>query len=273
MKKISEQSIYHQIKPILENIYKKLGKPIVFFDLETTGLDIVKDEILQIYICRYDGVDFKEDISLYNIFGEIRKEAFDKHKISKESLVGYPYFKDVAKDIFDSYFSNTEDIICGFNSNKFDVPFIIEKFLQCKLLESVNIIKNPKIDVYKVYRELYPNTLEGIYQRFTGVTLENSHSADTDIMATTTILGSLIEQNPDLDFIDTDIMVDAGGFFKIEDNILKFTMGKYKDLPLRDVDRNELSSYLNWVIGNGSFSTHTKIVARKILEKYCTECN
>lgn len=272
MQNLQQQEVYKEkLEPILKSIYKKYNTSITFFDLETSGLDIKTDEILQIYVCKYDGTDFIERTELFNIHGEIRKEAFEKHKISKESLKDYPYFSEVAEQIYNEYFSDTKTIICGFNSNKFDVPFIIEKFLASKVLQSTSITKNPKIDVYSIYRELYPNTLEGIYKRFTGEVLENSHSADSDIMATMVILGKLMNDNPETEFIDSTRMVDAGGFFKIDNDILKFTMGKYKDMAVSSIDTNELQGYLTWILNNNSFGTHTKVIARKIFEKVTKE--
>lgn len=267
MQKISEQSIYHKIKPILANIHDKFKKPIVFFDLETSGLDINKDEILQIYICKFNGDDFTENVSLFNINCEIRQEAFDKHKISKDDLVNYPYFSEKAQEIYDEYFTDTDSIICGYNSNKFDVPFIIEKFLQSNIIKAVSIVKNPKLDVYKIYKDMYKNTLEDVYERFTGETLLNSHSADTDIMATITILGNLIDNGKEHNFIDTEQMIDAGGFFKLEDSVVKFALGKYKDKSISEIDKNEVLGYLKWINSNSSFCTHTKIIATKISQK------
>ena len=141
-----------------------LKNPIVFFDLETSGLSIIDDEIIQIYVCKFDGNTFTEHSSNYNIKGSINIDAYNKHGISKKDLENDKFFSEDAEFIYKSFFSPGV-VICGFSSNKFDVPFLIEKMLQSKIVNSISIQSNDTIDVLALYRELFPNTLESIYKR------------------------------------------------------------------------------------------------------------
>lgn len=254
------------VKILLSRIYNKVQEPLVFLDIESTGLDLIKDEILQIYLCRYDGKDFTEHNSMYSINGEITEEAFGKHGFRKEDLVGYPKFGEDAHKIYNDFLTK-ENILCGFNSDRFDVPFLIEKLLQSKIGLATSIIKNKTIDVYKLYLEMYPNTLEAIYEREAGEPLESAHSADADIAATILILDKLIEKNPDMNLVSDTEFLDAGKFFRIEDKQVLFAVGKHKDKNVLTMDIKESTGYLKWVSKNDGFSIHTRTIAKKLQEK------
>lgn len=255
-----------QIKILLDRIYQKVEQPLVFLDIESTGLDLMKDEILQIYLCRYDGKDFTEHNSMYNVSVPITEEAFGKHGFRNEDLVDYPMFGTDAQKIYDGFLTK-ENILCGFNSDRFDIPFLIEKLLQNKIGLATSIIKNKTIDVYKLYLQMYPNTLEAIYERESGESLTNSHSADADIGATIFILDKMIEKNSEIELVSSAEFLDAGRFFKVEDKKIKFAVGKHLDKDVLDMDIKESTGYLKWITKTDNISIHTRTIAKKLIEK------
>jgi len=255
-----------EIKEILEKLYRIVNAPLTFFDLETTGLDKIQDEIVQVYLCKYDGKDFIEKSAYFNTDVEIRQEAFDKHGLTKEFLSSYPYFSESSLEIYNEYFSKGT-VLCGFNSNHFDIPFIIEKFLQCKIPTAINILQNKRIDAYALYRDLYPNNLEGIYKRLVGKTLSNAHDAKNDITATIEILGKIININDNCELVTSSETIDSDGFFKREGNDVFFAKGKLKGSNILKMDSKEALGFLGWMIKTPSISVHSRTVASKLVEK------
>ena len=203
------------VREILVKLYETTKAPITFFDIESTGIDKITDEIIELYVCKYDGKEFIENDSYYNTNVPVREEALEKHGITNESLVGYPYFSEKAKSIYENYFSKGT-ILCGYCSNRFDIPFIIEKFLQAKIPSSVNILQNKRIDVYDIYRQLYPNTLEGVHSRIVGGDMGTAHEAKSDVTATIEILDKLIDTKGEYELISSSDTIDTDNFFRRE---------------------------------------------------------
>ncbi len=255
-----------KVKNILVNLHAITKAPLTFFDIESTGLDKIKDDIIQLYLCKYDGKDFYESSSYYNTNKEITEEAFGKHGLTQKDLEEYPYFEEKAKEIFATYFTKGT-ILCGFNSDHFDIPFIIEKMLQSKIPAAVGILNNKRIDVMKIYRQLFPNTLEGIYERMIGEPLGNAHDAAADISATIQILDKCIATHGKYDLYSLNDSLDTDGFFKIDGNTIIFSKGKHKGQNVMTLDPKESLGYLKWVVGNAGFSIHTISIARKLIQK------
>ena len=255
-----------EIKPILEKIHSMVNPPLTFVDIETTGLDNVKDDIIQIYLCKYDGKEFIEHNAYYCSDVQMSKEAYEKHGMTNEDLEQYPPFSEDAQMIYETYL-NTGVVICGFNSNHFDIPFIIEKMIQCDITKATHIHNNKTIDVIKVYRELFPNTLGEIHKRLVGCDIENSHDAKNDIVGTIAILDKLIEHNPNVTLISESETLDIGGFFKREGNEIKFNKGKYRGMNVLKMDKKEVLGFLRWMTNNNNISVHSKMIANKLIEK------
>lgn len=253
-------------KVILARLYKKVQQPLMFFDIETSGLDLIEDEIIEFYACKYDGENFIEHNQKYSVDCTISEEATSKHGYTNEMLKDYPKFSTDIELIYDDYFT-PDVVLCGFNSNKFDIPFTVEKMLQNKFVKGASIVKNKTIDVYKLYQELFPNTLEGIYERCTGEVMEHAHSADFDIYATITILDKIIEGKDDVEMVKSVDLLDAGGFFKMEDGTIKFAKGKHKDGEIFNMDMKQASGYLKWITKTESISVHTRKIAEKMIKK------
>lgn len=255
-----------EVKQILERLYASVNAPLTFFDIESTGLDKITDEIVQIYLCKYDGKDFIEHNSYYNTNVPIRKEAFEKHGLTKEFLADYPYFIEQANPLFEEYFPKGT-VLCGYNSLSFDVPFIIEKFLQSKIPAAVSMLQNPQIDAIVIYRELFPNTLEGVFERLVGGEMGEAHEAKNDIVATIKIIGKLLDLKGDTDLIAENNTVDSDKFFRREGNEIFFAKGKLKDKNILTMDSKEALGFLRWMTNTPSISIHSRTIAKKLMEK------
>jgi DNA polymerase-3 subunit epsilon len=254
------------VREILVKLYETTKAPITFFDIESTGIDKITDEIIELYVCKYDGKEFIENDSYYNSNVPVREEALEKHGITNESLVGYPYFSEKAKTIYENYFSKGT-ILCGYCSNKFDIPFIIEKFLQAKIPSSVNILQNKRIDVYEIYRQLYPNTLEGVHSRIVGGDMGTAHEAKSDVTATIEILDKLIDTKGEYELISSSDTIDTDNFFRREDKDVFFAKGKLKDENILKMDSKESLGFLKWMTRTKSISIHSRTIANRLIEK------
>lgn len=256
----------NELKRIFKKFYDLTKAPITFFDIESTGIDKISDEIIQLYLCKYDGKEFIESESYYDTNVPIRKEAYEKHGIDNESLKGNPYFSECAKDIYENYFSKGT-VLCGYSSNGFDIPFIIEKFLQCKIPSAVNILSNKRIDVFHVYRKLYPNTLEGVYKRLLKKDMGTAHNAKNDVVATIEILDTLIDENKINidDIISHSETIDTDEFFQRKDNAIYFAKGKFKGKDILELNPIDSLGFLKWMCGMKTISIHTRTIANKLI--------
>jgi len=157
-----------------------LKRPLAFFDLESTGTDFVKDRIVEISILRVNPDGSKEIKTLkLNPTIPIPLEASKIHGIYDEDVITAPTFKDVAKEIFE--FIDPCDL-AGFNSNKFDVPMLLEEFIRVGF--SFNIEKRALIDIHRIYMHFEKRNLEAAYKFYCDKVLENAHSAEADTIAT-----------------------------------------------------------------------------------------
>lgn len=246
----------------------KLDRPIVFFDLETTGIDSSKDRIVEIcYIKVFPNGNEEAKSMRINPGVHIPKQATDIHGIHDDDVKDCPSFKDVASDIATTF----EDCdIAGFNSNKFDVPLLLEEFYRTGI--NFDISRCRCVDVQNIYHKLERRTLVAAYKYYCGKDLENAHSALADTRATLEVLEAQLDRYPDDLQNDVQFLSDysrlnnnldfAGRFIANEDGLPIFNFGKHKGKPITDVLREE-PSYYAWMI-NGQFALSTK----KILSQY-----
>jgi DNA polymerase-3 subunit epsilon len=240
----------------------KITKPIIFFDLETTGIAIQVDRIVQIACIKIDLDGNKEEKNiLVKPLIPIPKEASDIHGITDETVKDAPYFSQIAKSLF-NYFENCD--IAGYNSDSFDVPMLIEEFGRCDIefpTWELNLV-----DVLKYERLLNPNTLEAVYERYTGVKLLGSHDALNDVRATLEVLMHQLENKPDATPEDIDIYCqgnrkrhDVGGKTYINENgDVCWAFGKNMHKPVV----NDMG-YFEWVLKN-EFPTELKTKLKKL---------
>ena len=246
----------------------KLTKPIVFFDLETTGLSISNDRIVEISIFKIlknNNTEIKT--WLINPGIDIPNDVAEIHGITNEKVKDKPFFKDIAREI--KLFIGDSDL-AGYNSNKFDIPLLVEEFLRCEL--EFDMTKRKTIDVQNIFHKKEKRTLEAAYKFYCNKKLENAHSAEADTKATYEILLAQLKKYSDLEndvsFLENYSTVggknaDLAGFIKFNNTgemIISF--GKYKNKTLKEV-WNDNPGYFSW-IKNADFPLFTK----KILENF-----
>ena len=244
-----------------------LKKPIIFFDLETTGTDITKDRIVEICYIKVtpDGKEV-EYTKRINPGMHIPETASAVHGIYDEDVKDCPMFKDVAREI-----ANEFEVcdIAGFNSNRFDLPLLAEEFLRAQV--DIDLTRMKAIDVQVLYHKREPRTLSAAYKFYCGKVLEDAHSALADTRATYEVLKSQLDFYNDLEN-DMEVLskessftnnVDFAGRFIYDDNGRElFNFGKYKGMPVDAVlDRDP--GYYGWMM-NGEFSLNTKQVLTRI---------
>ena len=241
-----------------------LPKPIVFFDLETTGISITQDRIVQIGAIKVnpDGTEEIKNV-LINPTIPIPPGATEVHGISDADVQDKPLFRQIAKS-FVAWLSGCD--LAGYNSDNFDIPMLIEEFGRVGVAFPEEETKF--IDVLKIERKVNSHKLGETYQRYTGEELEGAHNALIDIYATIKIFHQQLEQNDHLPSGAGDLEVFCQGEFKRVDFAGKlyekeekvyWRFGKHKNQLV-----SETKSYCNWVLGS-DFPTETKAQIRKVL--------
>ena len=242
-----------------------ITRPIVFFDLETTGLDLSTDRAVSIATLKID-MDGKteEKKILINPEMDIPKEASDIHGITNEMVAEAPTFKQISKSLF-SYFENCD--IAGFNSDYYDVPLLMKEFSRCGIdfpTWELNLV-----DVLKFERMLNSNKLGEVYLRYTGKELEGAHDAMNDIKATFEILMCQLEKHGknDLTPQEIDLMCQgerqrfdlSGKTYLNANGEVCWSIGKNANNPV-----TKDTAYLNWVL-KSDFPEETKAKLRTLL--------
>ncbi len=244
-----------------------LKKPIVFFDIETTGTNIVHDRIVQISILRVEP-NQKEIIKTFLINPEcpIPENVCKIHHITNEMVKDKPTFKELASTIY-NLFEGAD--IAGFNVLKFDIPLLAEEFLRCNI--DFNVKNRNIIDVQVIYHKMEQRNLASAYKFYCNKNLDNAHNSETDTIATYEILKSQLDFYPDLPKDITELSkfsshnrnVDLYGFVIYnENNDEVFNFGKYKGQSVAEIFKKD-SGYYGWII-NADFPLYTKKVITEI---------
>lgn len=245
----------------------KLNRPIVFFDLETTGIDTSKDRIVEISLVKLTS-DGKREIKTrrLNPTIPIPKQASDVHGITDDMVVDEPTFAQIARSL-ETWIAGCD--LAGYNSNRFDIPLLHEEFYRAGIkldLEGVNMV-----DVQSIFHKMEPRTLTAAYQYYCGKSLENAHSAQADTEATLDILLAQVERYPELAKSVPELaafsrmtnnMDLAGRVVFNENDVPVFNFGKFKGEVVADVFAKQ-PSYYAWIM-NGDFPQNTKDVVTKI---------
>lgn len=247
----------------------KLKNPIIFFDLETTGINIAKDRIVEISILKIFPNGNKESKTwLVNPEMEIPKEASDIHGITNEKVVTEPTFNELAKQV--SELMKGCDL-AGFNSNRFDIPLLAEEMLRAEV--NFDMKDRVAIDVQVIFHKKEERTLSAGYKFYCGRDLENAHSAEADTNATYEILKAQLDKYDDLkndidylsEYSKFNKRADFAGFILFDDEGEEiFTFGKYKNHKVKDVLKKD-KGYYSW-IQNADFPLYTKKVLTEIKE-------
>jgi len=244
-----------------------LKKPLVVLDLETTGVSIASDRIVELSAMKVSPGGEEEWLTMrLNPGIPISPEATRVHGITDADVANEPHFKDVAKRIA-SFLEGCD--LAGFNSMKFDIPILCEEFLR------VNVDFNPArhryVDVQVIFHKKEQRTLSAAYKFYCERELENAHSARADAAATYEILKAQLDRYPDLEndieklssFSAFNNNADlAGRIVFNEQGTEVFNFGKHKGKPVEQVFKEE-PSYYSWMM-NGDFPLNTKQVLTAI---------
>lgn len=244
-----------------------LKNPVIFFDLETTGVNIASDRIVEIsYLKVYPNGNEMSKTMRINPEMPIPEEASKVHGIYDEDVKDCKTFKQVAKEIA-ADFEGAD--IAGFNSNRFDVPLLAEEFLRAGV--DLDMTRRKFIDVQVIFHKMEQRTLSAAVKFYCGKELEGAHSADADTRATYEVLQAQLDRYPDLqndiawlsEYSSHTNNVDfAGRIVYNEKGIEVFNFGKYKGMPVVDVLRRD-PGYYSWIM-QGDFTLNTKQVLTRI---------
>lgn len=262
-----------EIQQRINKMRLTLHKPLAFFDLETTGISIINDRIVEISIIKVHP-DGKEEhrTERINPTIPIPLEASKVHGIYDKDVIDKPTFADVAKD-YANFLKDCD--FAGYNSNKFDVPLLAEEFLRAGV--NFDWSKAKFVDIQVIFHKKEPRTLSAAYKYYCDKDLENAHSASADTMATFEILKSQLDRYPDLegtvsflnDYTAQSNKVDFAGRIIFDDKGIEiFNFGKHKGKTVESVFNSE-PSYYSWMM-NGDFAANTKQIITAIkLRSFC----
>jgi len=253
--------------------------PLCFFDLETTGVNIAHDRIIEIAVIKLmPGGDVHKKVNLLNPTIPIPAESTAIHGITNEQVKDKPVFKEVAREY--ARFMEGCDL-AGFNILKFDVPMLVEEFLRADV--DFDYSRKKIVDAQKIFHLMEKRTLSAAYKFYCQQELTNAHSAESDTQATMEVLMAQIEKYEGQDVMDglnkkigvikndmevlakliSDDLVDLAGRMILNDKgEVIFNFGKHKNKLVNKVFKEE-PSYYDWMM-NGDFPLDTK---RKLTEQ------
>lgn len=265
-----------------------LTNDLCFFDVESTGLNVLRDRIIQIALIKIkaDGSPDEELNLLVNpgmVF--ISQEAYEVHGISAKDVANKPTFDKVAKKIFD--FIGDADL-AGYNSNRFDIPILIEEFSRAGI--DFEVDNRKLIDVQRIFYKMEPRTLAAALKFYCGKKIENAHDALADVQATIDVFKGQIQKYQEQDYEDKDgniiekpirndmdsiytftndvSLIDVTNRLKYNsDGEIVFNFGKYQNQRVIDVITRVDPNYYRWILEK-DFSVQVKKTIKKIKADY-----
>lgn len=263
-----------------------LDRDICFFDIESTGLNVVRDRILQIAIIKFKkkGGEPEELSMLINPGIPISLEAMNVHGITPKDLANKPTFQQVADKIYD-FIGNAD--LAGYNSNRFDVPILMEEFARVGI--EFDVSNRRLIDVQRIFYKMEPRTLKAALRFYCDQEMEDAHDALADVRATVEVFKGQLRRYAAEDYIDEDgnitekpvrndmkvlhdftndmRFLDATQRLKYDVNgVPVFNFGKYQGKPVVEVLVKD-KQYYNWIL-NKEFSTQVKQIVKKLVKDY-----
>ncbi len=245
----------------------KLKKPIIFFDLETTGTNITQDRIVEISMIKVMPNGEEQEYTIrVNPQMHIPPEATAVHHISDEDVADCRTFKMLAKELAQIF---TGCDIAGFNSNRFDIPMLDQEFQRAGV--KFDFTKPRFVDVQTIFHKKEQRTLIAAYKFYCGKNLEEAHSSNADTRATYEVLKAQLDRYPDLpneiealsEYSSLNRNVDlAGRIIYNSDHQEVINFGKYKGRLVEEVLQRD-PGYYSWVL-QGDFPQNTKDVFTKI---------
>ena len=245
----------------------KLNKPICFFDLETTGVNVATDRIVEISILKVWPNGNKESVTWrVNPEQPIPAQATEIHGVNDEMVANEPNFKSLAPKVVHMI---KDSDLAGFNSNRFDIPLLAEELLRADM--DLDLRKHASVDVQTIFHKMEKRTLTAAYKFYCGKDLEQAHSAEADTQATYEVLQAQLERYPELgtdvaslaEFSAHKKFADFSGHIQYNEQGQEiFAFGKHKGIPVTKVLEEE-PGYFGWLI-NADFPRYTKKVLTQI---------
>lgn len=245
----------------------QLTRPICFFDLETTGVNVTADRIVEICVHKVHP-DGNEETHTWRVNPTIPIPlgASQVHGVYDKDVENEPTFKELAPTV---HALIADSDLAGFNSNKFDIPLLAEEFLRAGI--DFEMGKRRAVDVQNIFHRMEQRTLSAAYKFYCGESLENAHSAEADVLATYEVLKAQVVRYEELendinflaDFSNRQKVADFAGFIAFNaDGQEIFTFGKYRGQTVKSVlEANP--GYFSW-IQNAEFPLYTKKVLTSI---------
>ena len=241
----------------------KLNKPICFFDLETTGIDVAKDRIVEIAVFKvYPNGNKESKTWLVNPTIPIPPQSTAIHGISNEKVANEPTFKELSSQVYNMI---KDSDLAGYNSDRFDIPLLAEELLRAGV--DFDMKNRVSVDVQTIFHKKEERTLSAALKFYCNQSLENAHTAEADTMATYEILKAQLDRYEDLpndmktlsEFTSRKKAVDFAGFIALNDKGQEiFTFGKNKNQLVEEVLEKE-PGYYGWIQG-ADFPLYTKKV-------------
>jgi DNA polymerase-3 subunit epsilon len=248
----------------------QLIRPIAFLDLETTGVNLSTDRIVEIAIIKINPDQSRVvKRKLINPEMTIPQQSIDIHGITNKMVKDAPTFKQAGNEI-KQFLDNCD--LGGYNSNRFDIPMLMEEFLRAGM--DVDLSSRRMIDVQHIFYTMEPRTLTAAYRFYCQKELENAHSAEADVDATIDVLMSQVERYQQLgnsvdsilQTIGEEKIVDYARRFSFDDKGVEvFNFGKYKGRSVQEVLKSE-PQYYDWMM-RGDFPLHTKQKLTEIMNR------
>lgn len=264
----------------------KLHNDLVFLDLEATGLNIIRDRIVQIAMIKYfkDGRPEEEFMQLINPGIPISEEAMSVHGLTPDDLYNKPTFQQVGQKIYD-FIGNAD--LSGYNAIRFDIPMLIEEFARIGLEFELN--QRKLIDVQRIFYKMEPRTLKAAVKYYCDREFEDAHDAMADVRATIDVLKGQIQMYQDVPYTDPDgntqpppitgdirqlhdftndmRVIDVTQKLKLDHKgVVVFNFGKYLGKPVAEVLSRD-KNYYHWIL-NKEFSHQVKQIVRKVVRDY-----
>jgi len=264
----------------------KLDRDLCFFDIESTGLNVVRDRIVQIAIIKYLA-NSNEPVELSMLINPgipISLEAMQVHGIQPKDVANKPTFQQVAQQIFD--FIGKADL-AGYNSNRFDIPLLMEEFSRVGM--ELNMEGRRTIDVQRIFYKMEPRTLKAALAFYCDQEMVDAHDALADVKATVEVFKGQLRRYEGKDYVDGDgnveeapirgdikalhkftndtRFVDATQRMKFDHNgDIVFSFGKYIGKPVAETLSRD-KQYYNWIL-NKEFSNQVKQIVKKLVKEY-----
>lgn len=252
----------------------KLYRPLVIFDLETTGTHVGNDRIVEIFMLKLNPDGSEEKFhTLLNPQMPIPADVVAIHGISDEMVKDKPAFAEIADELL-KFIGNCD--FAGYNSNRFDFPMLAEEFLRLNI--DISAEGRKFIDVHRIFQRKEPRTLAGAVKFYLQEEMENAHSAEADTRYTLRVLEGQLELYSDLEptadflhqFSSEGEFADLSGRLSFDkDKNIIFNFGKHKGKKVEEVFRIE-PSYYNWMM-DGDFARQTKAIISRIKNKLDAE--